>query len=133
MFNIVTFLQGFSNAGTIEQNLEHQKILKAARLECEATLHLSEDDVKKHGTGVSNDATKCLPKCIFSKLGIFDETIGFHVDRTVETFDHALNGKLESIREKVIKCADKNLQSADACEWAQNGFKCFIEEHLSLG
>lgn len=70
---------------------------------------------------------------MFSKLGIFDATIGFNVDRTVERFDNASNGELETIRERVIKCAGRNLQSADACEWAQNGFKCFMEEHLSLG
>lgn len=107
--------------------------MKAARTECQASLQLIEDDVKQHGSGHSSDKTECLPKCIFGKLGIFDETNGFNVDRSVEVFDHALNGRLETIREKVGKCADKSLQSANACEWAQHGFECFIKEGLSLG
>lgn len=127
---------GFASAGTREQSLEHQRTLRAARKQCMESLDLTVEDALQHGLQDFSQygKTKCLPKCLFEKLEIFDETNGFDVDCTTERFFLALvNRKKELIRERAVKCADKKLQSANACEWAHRGLQCFTAKGLTLG
>lgn len=79
----------------------------------------------------SNDEkTQCYIKCIFGKMGLFDEKDGFDIERLVKQLGQGKNETV--IRPEIVKCADKNQQKTDACQWAYRGFDCFKKAHLDL-
>lgn len=111
--------------------------MKKARLECETEQQVTEEAVEQHGMGQTDDATKleCFANCMFTKLGMFDDTNGFNVDRSVVLFGQSLpsNKNLDIIREKTVKCNNPKSESESACAWANRSFQCFMKEGLSLG
>ncbi|XP_055325839.1 general odorant-binding protein 99a-like [Sitodiplosis mosellana] len=127
-----------TNADIFSEHLKWQETLGTARRECQTTLHVSEDAVREHGLGnrTNSEATQCFAKCIFTKLGMFNETNGFNEDSSIDRFRVAMvakEGNIPSIREIVVKCASKKIKTENACGWANRGFECFRKEGLSLG
>lgn len=63
-------------------------------------------------------------------MGLFDEKDGFNVEHLVKQLGQ---GKNETqIKPDVVKCADKNPEKSNACQWAYRGFTCFKNAHFDL-
>lgn len=63
-------------------------------------------------------------------MGLFDEKDGFHIDHLVKQLGQGKNETV--IKPEIEKCADKNPQKTNACQWAYRGFTCFKKAHLEL-
>lgn len=117
---------------TAEWKIQTVENLNTYRPECATSLQIPEDKVNEYKKwNFSNDEkTQCYIKCIFGKMGLFDEKEGFNVERLVKQLGQGKNETV--IRPEVIKCADKNTQKTNTCAWAFRGFDCFKKAHLSL-
>lgn len=102
------------------------------RPECASSLSISEDAVNeyKKWNFPDDEKTRCYIRCIFNKMGLFDDASGFNIDHLVKQLGQ--NRDEAETRTEVVKCADKNPNKDDNCVWAFRGFKCFKEAHLPL-
>lgn len=72
----------------------------------------------------------CFKKCVFEKLGLFDETYGLNVENIVEA--EKREGFSESVaRSMAKKCAVKKLDTESICEWARRSTDCVEAEEQS--
>lgn len=77
-----------------------------------------------------DEKTRIYIKCIFTKMGLFEDVKGFNVEHLVEQLGQGRD-KAET-RTEVEKCADKNEAGDDKAVWAFRGLKCFKAAHLPL-
>lgn len=115
-----------------EWKIQTKENLEAYRPQCVTSLSIPEDLVAKYKKFEfpGDDKTKCYISCIMKKMGFFDEKTGWNVENAVKQMSQ---GKVEAeVRPEVVKCADKNDQKSNACEWAYRGFNCFKAAHLEL-
>lgn len=69
----------------------------------------------------------CFKKCVFEKLGLFDEVNGLNVEKIVEA--EKREGFSESVaRLMAKKCAVKKLDSESICEWSRRSTDCLEAE-----
>lgn len=106
--------------------------IEAYRPQCVTSLSIPDDLVNKYKKFEfpGDDKTKCYISCILKKMNLFDEKTGFNVDNAVKQLGQGKNQT--EVRAAVVKCADKNDQKSNACEWAYRGFNCFKAAHLEL-
>jgi len=112
--------------------IQTQENIATYRPECASSLNISENLVNeyKKWNFPNDEKTRCYIRCIFKKMGLFDDTTGFNIDRLVKQLGQ--NRNESEVRPEVVKCADKNPNKDDACIWAFRGFNCFKAAHLSL-
>lgn len=115
-----------------EWKIQTAENIAAYRPECATSLSIPEDKVNEYKKWIfSNDEkTQCYIKCIFEKMGLFDEKNGFNIENSVKQLGQGKNET--TVRPEVVKCADKNTQNSNACEWAYRGFDCFKKANLQL-
>ncbi|XP_055323677.1 general odorant-binding protein 99a-like [Sitodiplosis mosellana] len=115
-----------------EWKIQTAENLNAYRPECANSLSIPEDKVNeyKKWNFPNDEKTQCYIKCIFGKMGLFNEKDGFNVEHLVKQLGQGKNETI--IRPEVVKCADKNPQKTNACQWAYRGFDCFKKAHLDL-
>lgn len=115
-----------------EWHIQTQENLVSYRPECASSLSISDEAVAeyKKWNFPDDEKTRCYIRCIFNKMGLFEDATGFYVDRLVKQLGQ--NREEAEVRTEVLKCADKNPGKDDACIWAFRGFNCFKAAHLPL-
>lgn len=115
-----------------EWKIQTQENLVSYRPECASSLSIPDNVVNeyKKWNFPDDEKTRCYIRCIFEKMGLFEEATGFNVDRLVKQLGQGRNET--QIRPEVEKCADKNPAKDNACVWAYRGFNCFKAAHLNL-
>lgn len=74
-----------------------------------------------------NQGQECAEKCALEKLGVFDETNGFSVEKLTKM--NQKDGYSRSVaRSMARKCAVTEIGMETRCEWASRGLKCLNEE-----
>jgi hypothetical protein len=98
--------------------------LALARRECVAELGIPTDIVQEYKNKVfkPEGKTPCYIRCVFTRLGIFDEKSGFNLDYYVKQLGR--DGAAGDVR----GCFDNT--GDDTCNWAFRGFQCFGRKGL---
>ena len=109
----------------------HDDLIKY-RGECVAALSITEEAVSQYKKWVFNDdeKTRSYIKCVFNKMGLFEDQSGFNIEHLVKQLGQ--NRDAVETRTEVVKCSDKKVATDDAATWAFKGFKCFRAAHLDL-
>lgn len=96
--------------------------LNTARKECIAELSVPSTTVAEYQKRVfsSEGVTPCYIRCIFTRLGLFDDTKGFITDNYLTQL-----AKGDSVRGGVTGCYDNS--GTDTCLWAYRAFTCFTK------
>lgn len=99
--------------------------LNRARKECVAELGILPAKVEEYKKKVFTEegVTPCYLRCIFTRLGLFDDKMGFITESYM-----AQLGKGETARAGVTGCFDNS--GTDTCLWAYRGFTCFTKREL---
>lgn len=115
-----------------EWKIQTAENIAAYRPVCATSLNIPEDKVNEYKkfNFPNDEKTQCYIKCIFEKMGLFDEKEGFNVEHLVKQLGQGKNET--AIRPEIVKCADKNTQKTNACQWAYRGFDCFKKANLEL-
>lgn len=64
---------------------------------------------------------KCFIRCMALKIGSWDDTNGYNIDKTYADFQ---DGGLEVSKENMKKCFTSNPDNDDKCVWADKDLKC---------
>lgn len=93
--------------------------LMKMRKECIAELKIPETLVAEYQKRVftPEGVTPCYIRCVFSRLGLFDDSTGFLTDHYLTQLN-----KGETVRAGVTGCYDNS--GTDKCLWAYRGFIC---------
>lgn len=98
--------------------------LGRARKECVAELGIPASTVAEYKNKVfkPEGVTPCYIRCVFTRLGLFDEKSGFNLDYYVRQLGR--DGAADEVR----GCFDHT--GDDSCFWAFRGFTCFGKKGL---
>lgn len=113
-------------------NVQTQDDFDGYRSECILSLQIPEDNVNEYKMDnfPNDERTQCYVKCMLDKLGLFDDRYGFNVERLVTQLGQERRGI--DTKNDIEKCADKNSQLTDVCEWAYRGFYCIRQAKIAL-
>lgn len=102
--------------------MKNKEDLDRARKECIQELKVPGGLVDEYRKKIYKfeGVTPCYIKCVFSRLGLFDDAIGFQTNYYL-----AQIGKGEGVRDGVTGCFDNS--GTDTCAWAYKGFVCFFK------
>lgn len=94
--------------------------LTAARKECIAELGVPMTTVGEYQKRVftAEGVTPCYIRCVFTRLGLFDDKVGFVTDNYIMQL-----GRGDGVRDGIVGCFDNS--GTDTCMWAYRGFMCF--------
>jgi len=95
--------------------------LNIARKECVLELKVPTTTVEEYKKRIftPEGVTPCYLRCIFNRLGLFDDKDGFIVDYYMKQLGR------EDVRGGVVGCFDN--AGTDTCMWAYRGFTCFLK------
>jgi hypothetical protein len=99
--------------------------LGVARRECVAELGIPATTVEEYRNKVfkPEGPTPCYIRCVFRRLGLFDDKSGFIIDNYVRQL-----GRGDGVVDEVRGCFDHT--GEDTCFWAFRGFTCFLRKGL---
>lgn len=117
---VLTFSFGQASAEFV---LKSRDDLNTARKECIAELKIPATTVAEYQKRIftAEGVTPCYIRCVFYRLGLFDDTTGFITDSYLKQV-----GRGDTIRGGVTGCFDNT--GTDTCLWAFRGFTCFSKE-----
>lgn len=71
---------------------------------------------------------KYIATCVVEKVGLFDDTSGFNVERIVKTEMNSVGRSEIDARSIAEKCAVKKDASETKVDWAIRGLQCLTDE-----
>lgn len=108
----------------------HEDLIKY-RAECVQSQGITEEQVTKYKawTFPDDEKTHKYIKCVFGKMGLFNEATGFNVEHLVQQLGQGRDAT--ETRTEVTKCATES-KDPKAVNAAWKGLTCFRAAHLDL-
>ncbi|CRK95617.1 CLUMA_CG009075, isoform A [Clunio marinus] len=97
--------------------------LQTARKECILENKVPQELVAEYQKRIFKEegVTPCYIRCIFTRLGLFDEKTGFITENYLKQL-----GRGDTVKDGVVGCYDNT--GTDTCLWAYRAFTCFTKQ-----